>query len=353
MNPSMHRVALAQLPTPLERADRLSAALGNEIWLKRDDLTGLGLGGNKVRKLEFLLGDALARDCDTVVTFGALQSNHARQTAAACARLGLRCELVLTRAVARTGDAFTDGGNVLLDQIFGANLTVVAPDDARLEAAVADVRSRLATEGCTAYWIPPGGSNAVGTLGYVAAGEELAQQLDAVGLAESDVVVAVSTGGTVAGLWLGLRRAGRTDRVRGVDVYRTEDRTGPVVRELVAGVAALIDDSGSDRLPEPLDIEPIDSELIDIELTDEFLGPGYGMPTAGMVGAVRLLGGTEGIAADPVYSGKALDAVATWAADGRLGPDRPTVIVLTGGAPALFAYADEFRTVTPPGTRPG
>jgi D-cysteine desulfhydrase family pyridoxal phosphate-dependent enzyme len=348
MNPSMHRVALAQLPTPLERADRLSAALDNEIWLKRDDLTGLGLGGNKVRKLEFLLGDALARDCDTVVTFGALQSNHARQTAAACARLGLRCELVLTRAVPRAGDAFTAGGNVLLDQIFGANLTVVAPDDARLEAAVADVRSRLATEGRTAYWIPPGGSNAVGTLGYVAAGEELAEQLDAVGLVESDVVVAVSTGGTVAGLWLGLRRAGRTDRVRGVDVYRTEDRTGPVVHELVAGVAALIADSGSDQLP-----ELIDSELIDIELTDEFLGPGYGMPTAGMVDAVRLLGGTEGIAADPVYSGKALDAVATWATDGRLGPDRPTVIVLTGGAPALFAYADEFRTVTPPGTRPG
>jgi len=337
MDPSMHRVSLAHLPTPLERAERLSAALDTEIWLKRDDLTGLGLGGNKVRKLEFLIGDALARDCDTVVTFGALQSNHARQTAAACARLGLRCELVLTRAVPRTGEAFTAGGNVLLDQLFGAHVTVVDMDDTQLETTVAQVRSRLTGAGHRASWIPPGGSNAVGTLGYVAAGEELALQLDAAGLRECDVVVAVSTGGTVAGLWLGLRRAGRVDRVRGVDVYRVEDRTRPVVDQLVADVAALIDG----RAP----------EAIDIELTDEFLGPGYGIPTAGMVDAVRLLARTEGIAADPVYSGKALDAVATWAADGRLGSDRPTVVVLTGGSPALFAYADEFRAVTPPGTR--
>lgn len=333
----MHRVALAQLPTPLERAERLSAALGAEIWLKRDDLTGLGLGGNKVRKLEYLLGEALARGCDTVVTFGALQSNHARQTAAACARLGLRCELVLTRAVPRTGEAFTDGGNVLLDQLFGARVTTVEPDDAALEGAVAEIRSRLAADGRTAAWIPPGGSNAVGTLGYVAAGEELARQLDAAGVDEADVVVAVSTGGTVAGLWLGLRRAGRTDRVRGVDVYRTEDRSRPVIDQLVADVDVLTDARTHD--------------VIDIELTDEFLGPGYGIPTAGMVDAVRLLARTEGIAADPVYSGKALDAVTTWATDGRLSPDRPTVIVLTGGAPALFAYADEFRGDTPPGTR--
>ena len=335
----MHRVTLAQLPTPLERAERLSAALGAEIWLKRDDLTGLGLGGNKVRKLEFLLGEATARNCDTVVTFGALQSNHARQTAAACARLGLHCELVLTRAVPRTGEAFSTGGNVLLDRLFGARLTVVAHDDALLDDAVAEVRSRLTAEGRTAYWIPPGGSNAVGTLGYVAAGEELAAQLDAAGLAESEVIVAVSTGGTIAGLWLGLRRAGRNDRVRGVDVYRTADRTGPVVEQLVDDVVAHIGDTAV-RVAGPTDIE----------LSDEFLGPGYGLPTAGMVDAVRLLGRTEGIAADPVYSGKALAAVAAWAADGRLGSARPTVIVLTGGAPALFAYADEFRVDPPPGT---
>jgi D-cysteine desulfhydrase len=292
--------------------------------MKRDDLTGLGLGGNKVRKLEFLLGAAVDAGCDTVVTFGALQSNHARQTAAACARAGLRCELVLTLAVARDGDAYRHGGNVLLDDLFGARCTVVA-DDAERAAAVDEVRDRVAAAGGKAWWVPPGGSDEVGSLGYVAAGVELAGQFRAARIDPPTVVLAVSTGGTHAGLLVGLRAAGWTGEVRGVAVYRDEARTGAAVAGLVSAVDGLLG---------------TDTPLGDVRVTDRFLGPGYGLPTETMATAVRTVARTEGIALDPVYSGKAADALVTWAGEGDLAG--PVVFLHTGGAPALFAYPDVF-----------
>ncbi len=317
------RVPLATLPTPLDAAPRLSAELGVDVLLKRDDLTGLGLGGNKVRKLEFLLGAAIEDGAGTVVTFGALQSNHARQTAAACARLGLRCELVLTRTVDRHGPAFEAGGNVQLDRLFGATVTLVENDDDEIAAAVAAVERRV--EG-RATWIPPGGSDAVGTLGYVAAGIELAEQLLDVGAAPADVVVAVSTGGTYAGLLTGLRLGGSLARVRGVCVYRPAARTREAVEGLLAGVA------------ERLDVPAVPSN--EILLDDGFLGDGYGLPTPGMVDALRLVARTEGVALDPVYTGKAADALRTWSRTGSLDRGTTAVFVHTGGAPGLFAYPD-------------
>ncbi|MCB1733437.1 MAG: pyridoxal-phosphate dependent enzyme, partial [Halieaceae bacterium] len=155
------REPLADSPTPLRAAPRLSEDLGQEVWVKRDDLTGFGLGGNKVRKLEFLLGRARADGCDTIVTFGALQSNHARQTAAACAAGGLRCELILTRAVPRSGEAFEHGGNLALDHLFGATVTVVDDDDDAIAAAMGTLHERIDARGGVARWVPPGGSDAV------------------------------------------------------------------------------------------------------------------------------------------------------------------------------------------------
>jgi D-cysteine desulfhydrase family pyridoxal phosphate-dependent enzyme len=316
-------VPLATLPTPIEPAPRLSRELGHEVVVKRDDLTGLGLGGNKVRKLEFLLGAAVADGADTIVTFGALQSNHARQTAAACARLGLACELVLTRAVDRHGPAFEEGGNVALDHLFGATVTVVDNDEDEMAAAVAAVEGRIDGR---AAWIPPGGSSAVGTLGYVAAGTELAGQLLERGSTPDDVVVAVSTGGTYAGLLTGLRLGGCPARVRGVCVYRPADRTREAVERLLADTAEL------------LGVPPVPSS--EVLLDDSFLGDGYGLPTAGMVDALALVARAEGIALDPVYTGKAADALISWARSGSFGPEASVVFVHTGGAPGLSAYPE-------------
>ena len=320
------RHTLGTLPTPFEPLDRLSAELGLPLWVKRDDLTGLGLGGNKVRKLEHLLGDALANNCDTVVTFGALQSNHARQTAAACARAGLHCVLVLTRTVPRTGDAYTDGGNVLLDRLFGADVRVVDPD--AVEAAVVALTDELAAAGRRARWVPPGGSDTVGTAGYVLGGLELAADAAAAGVELSHVVVASSSGGTQAGLLLGLRAAGCSATVHGVAVYKDADRTRTTVTKLVAGTAELLGLSAT-----------ADDEVV---CDDRFLGDGYGLPTGAMADAVHRAARTEGLVLDPVYSGKAAAALFAMAGSGEVDGATGVVFVHTGGSPSLFAYVDEL-----------
>jgi D-cysteine desulfhydrase family pyridoxal phosphate-dependent enzyme len=311
---AFRRVRLFEAPTPLQPAPRLSEAIGADVLVKRDDLTVLGLGGNKVRKLEYLLGRARADGCDTVVTFGALQSNHARQTAAASVVAGLRCELILTRAVPRTGAAFDRGGNVALDHLFGATVTVTT------------VSQRIAARGGKAHWIPPGGSDAVGTLGYVAAGMELGDQILELDRPVGDVVVAVSTGGTYAGLLTGLRIAGSLAKVRGVCVYRSEDRTREVVEGLLADVAGLLG-----RAP---------VRGTSVHLDDSYLGEGYGLPTPATIDALRTVARTEALVLDPVYTGKAAAALLAWAREGRLPTGSGVVFVHTGGAPGLGAYPD-------------
>lgn len=317
------RADLGFWPTPLARADRLSAELGAEVWLKRDDHSGLAIGGNKTRKLEFLLGQALADGCTGAVTFGALQSNHARQTAAACARLGLTCDLILVAAVDRDDAHYLRSGNLLLDDLLGATVHRVADDDEAFTvfAALFDEPGR------SLYGIGPGGSDPVGTLGYVGAGLELAAQVAEQGIDVGRVVVAASTAGTASGLVLGLAAAGLDAVVDVACVYADADHTAATVRGLLSGTAALlgVDVPNDDRWT----------------ITDATFGPGYGIPTPEADEAIRRLARTEGVLLDPVYTGKAMaHLLATPDAVG----DRATVFVHTGGSPGLFAYADHLAT---------
>jgi len=305
----MQRLPLAHLPTPLEPAPRLSEALGAEIQVKRDDCTGLALGGNKARKLEWLLADALARGCDTLVTAGGAQSNFCRMTAAAAARTGLGCELVLA------GD--TPGratGNLVLDALFGATLHFAGAHDWRmLEAQVAEIAQKL---GPRAYPMPIGGASPVGALAYVEAGEELMGQCDA---PPDWVVVADGSGGTHAGLLVGLPPQ---VRILGVDVARPPQPHVDRIPQLAAEAAALAGRPGPQ------------GEVIVVDHT----GPHYAAITDECREAVRLAARTEGLLLDPVYTGKALAGLAAAIREGRV--TGRVVFWHTGGAPALFA--EEF-----------
>lgn len=308
------RVALAALPTPLERAPRLSAELGVEVWLKRDDVGSIGLVGNKVRKLEFSLGDALDRGAKAVVTLGAPQSNHARSTAAAAARLGLGAVLVM-----RGHDpGGPPTGNLLLDELFGAEVRYAGTDDwTELEATVASMASRRG-----GYAMPAGGSSPVGALGFVAAYRELLDQLDDAGLEPRRVYHASTSGGTHAGLALGHVLAQRGPEPYGFDVGKlTDDPRGSVLR-LANDAGALLG----------ADVALTES---DIRLDSAQLGAGYGAFTEAGVEAIQLVAREEGVVLDPVYSGKAMAGLIADARAGRV--DGPVVFWHTGGAPSLFA----------------
>lgn len=305
---TFHRIPLGSWPTPLDPCPRLSAALGATVLVKRDDVGGIGLGGNKLRKLEFTLAAALANGADTIITFGGVQTNHGRLTAAACARLGLRCELVLTRAVPRSGFAYDKSGNVALDRLFGARLHVCDTDE---EAAY--TAGALAT--ATSVTLPVGGSSGLGVLGYVAAAQELLAQLGDTGV--DRIVCAAGTGGTVAGLALGADIP-----ITAVSVSRDAAATRAKITE-AAGLAAK--ELG------------VDAPTLDhVEVDDSALGEGYGIPSDEVWSALRLFARTEGLVLDPVYTGKAAAALVT-----GVRPDETIVFVHTGGVPAVFGYAPE------------
>lgn len=318
------RTQLLGRPTPLEDAPRLSAELGVRVLIKRDDLSEVGLGGNKLRKLEFLLGDALATDCDTVVTFGALQSNHARQCAAACARLGLDCHLILTETVARTDPLYTTGGNLLLDELFGATVWCCDASDEAITETAARLEAHLDAQGAVTRWIPPGGSEPLGALGYVVCATELADQCARADVEAPTVVVASATGGTHAGLVCGLRQRMPDADVLGVAVYAPEATTVETVTLLEAEVAGL------------LAAGPAPPGAVRVDGTQ--LGEGYGSPTERSRAATALVARTEGVALDPVYTAKAAAGLIEGCRDGRLGDSGPVVFVHTGGTPGLFAY---------------
>ena len=299
---------LAFLPTPCHRAPRLGALLGlRDLWVKRDDLTGLALGGNKARKLARLVADALAQGADTLVTGGGPQSNHARMTAAAANLTGLRCELALAADVGTAVE-----GNLLLDHMLGAVVHPVGPlayDE--LDAAIVAVAEASLAEGHRPYAIPIGGASPVGAGAYRDAAAELVAQLGA----DPDwVVVADGSGGTHAGLLAGF--AGRATRVLGVDVG-----TRPNLEEAVAHLAAACGHH------DPTGV------LVD----HDHFGEGYGAPTGEAFDAMLAAARTEGLVLDPVYSAKALAGLRTWVRDGRIEGDQRVVFVHTGGAPALFA----------------
>ena len=334
------RTRLAALPTPLDDATRLRAALGGparcpRILVKRDDLTGLGLGGNKARKLEYLLAHAQAEGATALITTGAVQSNHARMTAAAAARCGLESHLVLTATGAASTPAPADEGNLLLDRLFGAQVYFVPSVDPMLavghdEAMVAEVASRIRARGGRPYVSPVGGSSAVGALGYVAGTVELAAQLDAIGAQPSRLYFGSGSRGTQAGLTLGAHLAGLPYRLHGVAVSAGEPEKIERARRVAGEAAALLGAGDSVR-------------AVEFFTDQDFIGEGYGLPTAAALDALRLVARTEALVLDPTYTSKAMAALIAHVRTGQIGASETVVFLHTGGSPALFTNATRDR----------
>ena len=320
---NLPRVPIAHLPTPLEEMPRLSEALGGpRLFVKRDDQTGLATGGNKARKLEFLVADALEKGADTIITSGAVQSNHARQTAAAAAKFGLRCCLVLS---GESPDRWT--GNLLLDELVGADIRWAGERDrAQMMEEVAEEMMRL---GRRPYIIPIGGSNPVGTAGYVEAMVELMAQLEVRDLQLDRVVFPTGSGGTQAGMMVGAKALGFAGRIEGVSVSATKDVLEARLEELVAETAASLG----------LDLSFVDEDFI---VHDDYLGEGYARMGPPEREAIRLAARTEGLLVGPVYTGRAMAGLIDLIRRGVFGPDETVLFWHTGGTPALFAYADEL-----------
>ncbi len=329
------RFRLAHLPTPLTEMLRLRAALGPScprLFIKRDDCTGLAGGGNKTRKLEFLIGEAIAEGCDTIVTTGALQSNHARQTAAAAVAAGLRATLVLADMVPYEGSAYRRSGNRLLDGILGADVKII-PQGTDAGAFFKQVMATIEAEGRKACFTPAGGSTATGSLGYAAAYIEIADELAERELPKARIVHASSSGGTQAGLIVGRLLCEKGPAIHGINVYRLDtDQMKTDIAKLADATAAKM------GLPMPSPDAVI--------LEDGFVGPRYGVPTSAMVEAVELVARTEGILLDPVYTGKAMAGFLSLIKGGAFAQDEALVFLHTGGMPGLFAYEGEFLEKT-------
>ncbi len=313
--------------TPLEPLPRLSAALaGPELWIKRDDMLGLAAGGNKTRKLEFLVADALAQGADTLITVGAVQSNHCRLTLAAARREGLQCQLVLEERV--PGSYREDGsGNNLLYRLLGAERIEVVPAGTDLGAEMQRLADELAEHGRRAYVIPGGGSNALGALGYVACADELLAQTFDMGLRLDRVVVASGSGGTHAGLLAGLHAAHADLPVIGVSVRA--ERAAQEARILALADEVLAHAGAEVGIP---------AEAVVVD--DTQVGPGYSLPTRAMVEAIALFAKFEGILLDPVYTGKTAAGLIALARSGRFAAGERVLFLHTGGSPALYAYQD-------------
>jgi D-cysteine desulfhydrase family pyridoxal phosphate-dependent enzyme len=323
------RIDLAGLPTPLVEARRLRDALGGparcpRILLKRDDLTALGLGGNKARKLEFLVADALAHGATTLITTGAVQSNHARMTAAAACVAGLRCVLVLTATTEHPPVA----GNLLLDRLYNADVRFVPSIDPMLavgqdEAVVAQVTAEEQAHGRVPYVIPIGGSSGIGVFGYVSGTAELVSQLDAIGESPSRLYYASGSRGTQAGLTLGAKACAAPYQVYGVAVSAGE-------AEKIERAKRIGNDSATRLgIDERLDLD-------DLTTDQGFIGEGYGIPTAEGLEAIALLARTEGVLLDHCYTSKAMAALIHHVRARELAPSDTVVFLHTGGVPALF-----------------
>ena len=314
------RLELIGAPTPLEYLPRLSDHLGREIFIKRDDTTPLAMGGNKLRKLEFLAADALREGADTLITAGAIQSNHVRQTAAVAAKLGLHCVALLENPIGTRAENYLSNGNRLLLDLFN---TQVEMCDALTDPAAQldELATRIEAQGYRPYVIPVGGSNALGALGYVESALEISQQCeDAVEI--SSVVVASGSAGTHAGLAVGLEQLMPQAELIGVTVSRSVADQLPKVEALQQAVANSLELQAK-------------AEII---LWDDYVAPGYGTPNEEGMAAVKLLAQLEGILLDPVYTGKAMAGLIDGITQKRFKDEGPILFVHTGGAPALFAY---------------
>ena len=323
------RVSLAHLPTPLEPLPRLSEHLGGPmIWVKRDDCTGLATGGNKTRKLEWVMAAAIEEGADTIVTVGAVQSNHVRQTAAACCKLGLRCEVLLEHRVSDPSKSYAESGNVLLDRLFGANLREY-PGGTDFDAAMAEVADEVRSAGGKPYIVPGGASNPVGALGYVNCALETLAQCNERGLAIDHWVTATGSAGTQAGLVVGLAATNSGIPLLGIGVNAPKDKQEQKVYDLAVETARYM---GLEGLV----------EREDVVANCDYVGPGYGVPTEGMNEAVLMLARLEGLLFDPVYSGKALAGLIDLVRNDEFGDAENILFLHTGGAAALFAYGDQL-----------
>jgi L-cysteate sulfo-lyase len=324
------RVSLAHLPTPLEYLPRLSEHLGGpHIYVKRDDCTGLGTGGNKTRKLEFLVADAIQKNADVIITQGAVQSNHARQTAAAACKVGMECELIFEKRVQDADDAYQNSGNVLLDRIFGANIREVAKGS-DMNAAMEALAEELRAKGKTPYIVPGGGSNPIGALGYIDCALEFMYQANRDGIVIDHVVHATGSAGTQAGLVVGLKATSSNIPLLGIGVNAPKDVQEEKVWKLAVETAEYVGAPGC-----------VHRE--DIVANCDYVGDGYGVPTKAMNDAVMLLARLEGLLFDPVYSGKGLAGMIDLIKTGYFKEAENIVFVHTGGVAGLFGYSTQLQ----------
>ena len=315
--------------TPIEKLTRLSAELGGPtIYIKRDDLLGLAGGGNKTRKLEFLVAEALDQNADTLITCGAVQSNHCRLTLAAAVKEGLKCRLVLEERVPGSYNP-KSGGNNFLFQLMGVEKISVAPGGSDMMAAMQAVADEVAGEGRKAYIIPGGGSNAVGATGYVACAEEILAQTFDRGINIDRLICASGSAGTHAGLVTGFYGNNSNIPVIGINVSRPKDDQEALVYDLVQRTAKHVG-LNSDISREA------------VVCFDEYVGPGYSLPTPEMAEAVRMLARLEGVLIDPVYTGKAMAGLIDLVRKGAFNKNENLLFVHTGGSPALYVYMEEI-----------
>ena len=324
------RVSLGHLPTPLEPMDRLSEELGGpRIWVKRDDCTGLSSGGNKTRKLEFLIADAIEQGADTIITQGATQSNHARQTAAAATKVGMECHILLEDRTGSNDKNYNLNGNVLLDRLHGATISK-RPNGADMNSEMDQLAARLKESGKNPYIIPGGGSNAIGALGYVNCARELVDQSESNGLKIDALVHATGSSGTQAGLVTGLAAIKSDIHLLGIGVRAPQEKQEGMVYDLAVRTAEYLGTG-------------VSIDRASVRANCDYVGSGYGAPTEGMVNAVKLLARTEGLLFDPVYSGKGLDGLLDQIQKGYFAGMDNVVFLHTGGSAALFGYDEVFE----------
>ncbi|MCP4075462.1 MAG: D-cysteine desulfhydrase [Gammaproteobacteria bacterium] len=324
------RERLGHLPTPLEPLDRLTEELGGpRIWIKRDDCTGLSTGGNKTRKLEFLMADARKKGADTIITQGATQSNHARQTAAASAKLGMECHILLEDRTGSNDAQYNFNGNVLLDQLHGAIISK-RPGDSDMNAEMEMLSENLEKDGKKTYIIPGGGSNRVGALGYVNCALELTEQATQLDLKIDALIHATGSTGTQAGLVAGLNAVDSDIYLLGIGVRAPQTQQEEMVFNLARQTM--------DYLGMGIEV-PRES----VRANCNYVGPGYGLPTDGMTEAVKMLARLEGLLFDPVYSGKGLDGLIDLVRKGHFNGMSNIVFLHTGGSAALFGYPEIFN----------
>ena len=322
------RVSIGHGPTALEYATRLSHSINCDLYIKRDDCTGLAGGGNKTRKLEYLMADAQLKGADTIVTFGGIQSNHARQTAAAAAKLGFSCELVLEDVPGVPQTDYHQNGNILLDELTGANIHRLSAEQDS-DDYCAELLIKLKEQGRKPYWIPLGGSNVIGSLGYVRCAMELVEQIKQQQLDIDQIVFASGSAGTQAGLLAGLIACDSNIRVLGINVSRPEKEQTAIVTELLQQVLGYLE---------------IDPKLAQgrVHTNGDYYGSGYGIPTNEMITAIKRCASLEGLLLDPVYTGKAMSGLFDLIERGDIRTGSKQLFLHTGGSQGLFAYREIF-----------